>query len=116
MFIFALDGIGYGFVTFHIDEALQAISLCESGYEPFPMFIGAPSDVGGDARIENAVRAVGHDVDPAARHLRVTAWMAGSSPAMTDSYGPGRAKTGLMSTPSCRRRCRTSSTCRCGPW
>ena len=36
------------------------------------MFVGASTDVGGDASVENAVRAVGHDVDPAAGHSRLT--------------------------------------------
>ena len=59
------------------------------------MFMGASTDVGGDASVENAVRAVGHDVDPAAGHSRLTAWVAGSSPAMTvaepDAHGLGQS-------------------------
>ena len=80
---FALNRVGDSLVEFHIDESLQAVSLGEAGHETFPVFIGAPTDVGRDAGVENAVGAVGHDVDPAAGHWRIIAWMAGSSPAMT---------------------------------
>jgi hypothetical protein len=47
------------------------------------MLVGAAADVGGDAGIEDAVGAVGHDVNPAAGHWGITAWMAGTRPAMT---------------------------------
>ena len=64
----ALNGIGDSLVEFHVDEAFQAVSLGESRRQPFAMFVGAAADVGGDASVENAVRAVGHDVDPATGH------------------------------------------------
>jgi hypothetical protein len=66
-----------------VDESLQGVSLSEAGYAAFVMFMSAPSDVGRYASVENAVGAVRHDVNPAAGHLRILAWMAGSSPAMT---------------------------------
>src|ERR1700733_12952941 len=79
----ALNGIGDSLVKLRVDESLEPVPLGESRHECFTMFIGASTDVRGDAGVENAVRAVGYDVDPAAGHSRLTAWMAGSSPAMT---------------------------------
>ena len=66
--LFALDRVGNSLMEFRVDEALQAVPLREAGDEPLTMFIGAPSDVGGDAGVENAVGAGGDDVDPAAGH------------------------------------------------
>jgi hypothetical protein len=79
----ALDRVGDSLVEFHVDESLQGVSLSEAGYAAFAMFMSAPSDVGRYASVKNAVGAVRHDVNPAAGHLRIIAWMAGSSPAMT---------------------------------
>ena len=67
---FALDRVGDALVKLHVDEALEAVALGEAGDEAFAVFVGAACDVGGDAGVENAVRAVGHDVDPAAGHAR----------------------------------------------
>jgi hypothetical protein len=80
----ALNGVSDALVKLHVDESLEPVPLCESRHECFTMFIGAACDVGRHAGVENAIRAVGHDVDPAAGHSRVNAWMAGSSPAMTN--------------------------------
>ena len=54
----ALNGISDSLVKLHVDESLEPVPLGEAGHEAFPMFIGASTDVGGDASVENAVRAV----------------------------------------------------------
>jgi hypothetical protein len=38
-------------VKLHVDESLEAITLCEAGYDPLAVFIGASTDVGGDADV-----------------------------------------------------------------
>jgi hypothetical protein len=64
-------------------QAPQAVALGEARNEALAMLVGAAADVRRDTRIEDAVRVVGHDVNPAAGHWSITAWMAGSSPART---------------------------------
>jgi hypothetical protein len=95
---FALNGVGDALAKLHVDESLEPIPLGESRRQPFAMLVGASTDVGGDASLENAVRAVGHDVNPAARHSRVIAWMAGSSPAMT-ATGAGHEPSSVHEHP-----------------
>jgi hypothetical protein len=53
----ALNGIGDSLVKLHVDESLEPVPLGESRRQPFTMFVGASTDVGGDAGVENAVRA-----------------------------------------------------------
>jgi hypothetical protein len=47
----ALNGVGDSLVKLHVDESLEAITLCEAGYDPLAVFIGASTDVGGDADV-----------------------------------------------------------------
>jgi hypothetical protein len=81
--VFALNRAGDCLMKLHVHEALQPVSLRESLHEPLAMFIGASANVGRDSGIKSAVRAVRHDVDPAAGHWSITAWVAGTRPAMT---------------------------------
>ena len=55
----ALNGVGDSLVKLHVDDSLEPVSLGEARHEAFTMFVGASTDIGGDARVENAVRAVG---------------------------------------------------------
>ena len=57
-------------LTNQIDLTVQ-IASAEFGSAPFAMQMHARGDVDGDPDIERAVRAVGHDIDPAARHRSV---------------------------------------------
>src|SRR5579871_3030875 len=54
-----------------INQAVQAIVLGEPAYEPLLVLSHTtPPDVAGDADIQRSIATVGHDVDPAGRHLR----------------------------------------------
>ena len=50
--LFALNGVGDLLVEFNVDEPLEPVPLGESWHEPFAMFVGASTDVGGDASVE----------------------------------------------------------------
>ncbi len=55
-------------VEFLPDEAFQPVPAREPFDEALAMLVGAPSKVCGDAHVERSVRAIRHDVDPAAAH------------------------------------------------
>jgi hypothetical protein len=49
------------------------------------MFVRAPLQIAGDADVEDAVSAIGYDIDKSAHPSNLSkAWMAGTSPAMTN--------------------------------
>src|SRR5258708_627523 len=78
-----------------VDETLQAIPLGKALGDTLAMLPRAPRKIAGDADIKNPIWPVGDDVDPSTLHdgsagmegvhTATVAWMAGSSPAMTES-------------------------------
>ena len=85
--LLALDGAKNRLVRLAIDKPIQPVCLGEPVDDSFPMLPNPARYVRGDADIERAVRAVGHDVDPRGPHGGcITAWMAGSSPRLSGLY------------------------------
>ena len=82
-------------MTLGVDQKLEAISLGNARDHTLPMFPDAPGEIASNANVEYPVRSVRNDVDPSAvhadsagmkgMHTATVAWMAGSSPAMTES-------------------------------
>ena len=64
----ALDRGANVLEEFYVHEEFQSVALGEALGQALAMFPGAAGNVGGDAGVEDSVRAVGHDVDPAAGH------------------------------------------------
>ena len=56
------------FVTLGIDQPLQSVALGKAFDAARTMIRDATGKIAGDANIERAIRSIGHDVDPAARH------------------------------------------------
>jgi hypothetical protein len=81
----ALNGGGNGLVEFHIDEALETVALGEAFREPLAMLIGAAADVGSHARYRERRSGGWSRYRPSlpASAPATTAWVAGTSPAMT---------------------------------
>jgi hypothetical protein len=81
-------------MTLGIDQNLQAIPLGKALGDTLAMLPGTPRKIAGDANVRRPVRPVRDDVDPSALHdvsagttgvcTATVAWMAGSSPAMTE--------------------------------
>jgi hypothetical protein len=68
------------------------------------MLMGAAADIGGSTAVENTVRAVGHDVDPASRHrrLRLPRGVAGTSPSRTvEGFEMSLDAPAVISCPIC---------------
>jgi len=55
-------------VRLHLDQPLQPVPLGEPVRDALSMFPYSAPQITGDARIERAIRPIGHDVDPGAFH------------------------------------------------
>lgn len=64
--LFMVDAVCDVVAAFRPDEAVQAIACAKVGAGAGAMLVDAGGEIGGDADIERAAIAVGHDVDPAA--------------------------------------------------
>jgi hypothetical protein len=88
--VFALDGrLNIG-VRLHIDKPFQSVSLGETWHQPFTVFPGTPTYIGGHAGLERAVRPVGYYVDPATFHRKNVP----SDPTANSEVVEGRDKPG----------------------
>ena len=82
--LFTLNGQLDLFMEFGMNEPLETESFREAFYDAFAMFEDAARQIGGYADVENSVRLICHDVDPATYQAdALISWMAGPSPAMT---------------------------------
>src|SRR5580658_3724473 len=101
----ALNRMANVFVEFRQDEPSQSVSLGEALDQALAVRENAPTNVGGDARIQRPVPPIRHDIDPAAAHerklsyMRISAktWVAGTSPAMSGywAFEPGHHRDWL---------------------
>ena len=64
--LFMVDAVCDVVAAFRPDEAMQAVARAKVGAGAGAVLVDAGSEIGGDADIERAAIAVGHDVNPAA--------------------------------------------------
>src|SRR2546422_8993276 len=69
----SLNGVTDVIEALVIHEYLQAVLLCESLNEAFPMLESATRQIARDAGIENAVPPIGNEINPAASHRSIEA-------------------------------------------
>ena len=62
--VLALDGRPDVGMRLDINQPLQPVPLGEPGHDAFAMLPNAPRKIAGHAGVQNAIRPVGHDVDP----------------------------------------------------
>jgi hypothetical protein len=65
----ALNSIPDIVEVLRINQPFQAVTFCESVNKSLPMLKSAPWQIARDAGIQNAVASIGHEINPAARHL-----------------------------------------------
>ena len=63
--VLALNGIADIVEPFEVDQPLQCISFGETCDESRAVFVDAANEIAGDADIQNAVRTIGQNVNPA---------------------------------------------------
>src|SRR5262245_14840795 len=83
-------------MLFGVNEAFQAITLCEAIGYALPMFPHSPGEFRCGTNVKRAVTLVCHNVDPSAHGFRIASewcggnqktWVAGPSPATGILFG-----------------------------
>lgn len=87
--VLALDGTPNVAMGFEIDQAFEAVPLCEALHYPFPVLPDATGEVAGYAGVECAVRAVTHHVDPGTHCQIMMALLTQSNRCMDGRDRPG---------------------------
>src|SRR5690242_572686 len=81
-----LDGRKHVFVSFDVDQPMQAVVTSETIYQTYLVLGHTSSNVARDADIQRTVWTVGHDVNPVGGHaaqpitrMVKKSWVAGPS-------------------------------------
>src|SRR5687767_5059202 len=92
-----------------VDQHFNIVLFTEARDRTFPVFKDATDQITRYADVERSARAARQDVDPEALHRGETAWIAGSSPAMTkERVKPAHdeGESGIRLKSRTTRRCR----------